>query len=216
MPYNPWIQFRRQRASLGLPIALPLLRQQYSLRPLTHSNWNSYNSYSPAFVPLIVPLPAWMQNNGGVVTIQTAAVPAELLAGVRYYSAMLEGLLPHQPPLFRASAGGAVVHDGTTDRLYYAVSRFLPDLQIHPVLMARLNLLPLVQTAAEPINTRIPNRHAHTCAEFQALNLALADGAHEQDLNVWCFRVTTAEPFWRCPNCRTTVPEESIGRIWTR
>ena len=79
--------------------------------------------YDPADVPLIGALPAWLQNNGGIVTIQTHGLAAELLAGVQNYGAILESAIPLQPRIIRGSAGGAVIHDRRTDRLYYAASR---------------------------------------------------------------------------------------------
>jgi len=63
-------------------------------------------------------MPPWTQNNGGIVTIQRAGVLSELLAGIRYYAAILESIIPRQPRIIRPTAGGAVIYDRTTDRLY--------------------------------------------------------------------------------------------------
>jgi len=216
MPYNSWVQFRKQRVSVGLPVSLAVLLHEYPLRPLIHSQWNKRDTYSPADVPLIGALPPWVRNNGGVVTIQTLGLAAELLDGVRYYGALLESIIPNRPSIIRGTAGGAVIHDRTTDRLYYAVSRWQPGLPIHPALAARVQQLPAVQVQGGAIlHTLVPMRHAQTCAEFQALNQALLDGAQEHDLDLWCFKAATMEPFPRCPNCQVTVPQNALRRIWT-
>ena len=215
MPYNSWVQFRRQRASLNLSVALAVLKHEYPLRPLIHNQWNNRDTFNPADIQLIGASPPWVQNNGGVVTIQVAGLLPELLAGIRYYAALLESVISHKPPIIRGTAGGAVIYDRVRDRLYYAASRWLPGLQPHATLTGRVNQLPVVQTATGPINTLVPNRHAQTCADFQALNWALRDGAREQDLELWCFRARTMEPFPRCPNCRVTVPFNAPARVWT-
>ena len=215
MPYHPWNQFRTQRASVGLPVDQVVLQQRFPSRPLIHSRWNNHDTYNPADVPLIGVLPPWTQNNGGVVTIQTGGLLPEFLDGIRYYAAMLESIIHHQPRIIRATAGGAVIYDRTTDKLYYAASRYLPGLQVHASLLGREQQLPVVQTHAGPVHTLVPNRHAQTCAEFQALNHALRDGAQEQNLDLWCFRVRTIEPQSRCANCRVTVPAHALARIWT-
>jgi hypothetical protein len=216
MPYNSWVQFRRQRVSVDLPVGWNVLSHEYPLRPLIHSQWNNHGAYNPADVPLMEVMPAWAQNNGGVITIQTAGAFPELLAGIRYYAAMLERIIPHQPPIIRGTAGGAVMYDRSTDRLYYAASRWLPGLLIHATLTARVQHLNIVQgNAGAIIYTNVPRRHAQTCAEFQTLNHALLDGAQEQNLDLWCFRVRTMEPFPRCANCRVTVPWNALARIWT-
>jgi cytidine deaminase len=69
--------------------------------------------------------------------------------------------------------------------------------------------------AGAMVNSLVPIRHAQTCAEFQALNTALFDGAQEQDLELWCFKAATMDPFPRCGNCRVTVPDNQLARIWT-
>lgn len=190
------------------------------LRPLIHSLWNNHDTYNPADVPLIETLPTgalppWLQNNGGVITIQTAGLLPELRAGIRSYAAMLQGVILHQPGIIKGTAGGAVIYDRATDKLYYAASRYLPGLQTHATLAARVNGLPLVPGPLGAMHTRVPYRHAQTCAEFQALNRALLDGAQEQTCDLWCFRVRTMEPFPRCANCRKTVPQSALARIWT-
>lgn len=210
MPYNSWVQFCRQRRSIGLPKGA---RRAYPARPLIHSKWGNYRTFSPALIP--TDFPTWVQNNAGVVTILVDLVPPEMLEGVRNYGALLESLIPTQPPVIRASAGGAVIYDRARDRLYYAASRWRPRLVIHEVLAARVEQLPVVQTPTGPMHTLWPNRHAQTCAEFQALNEALIDGAQERNLELWCFRATTIEPLPRCPNCRITVPDKILSRIWT-
>jgi hypothetical protein len=212
MPYNSWVQFRKQRDSVGLPVTLPVLLNEYPIRPLVHSRWNNWLTYDPADVlPLI--LPAWVQNNGGVVTIQPPGLATELLAGIRNYGALLESSIPQ---FIKLSAGGAVIYDNATDRLYYAASRFLHGLQIHATLDARIQQLPAIQVPGRGLmNTRVPNRHPHTCAEFKALNQALLDGAQEDQLDLWCFRAATMEPFPRCDNCQDTVPDNALRRIWT-
>jgi hypothetical protein len=215
MPYDSLVQFGRQRASVGLPVGAAVLHHEYPLRPLIHSRWNNHDTYSPADVPLIGVLPAWVQNNGGAATIQTAGLLPELRAGIRNYGALLENIIPHQPRIIRGSAGGVVLYDRTTDKLYYAASRWLPGLQLHAALLGREQQLPIVQTNTGPVHTLVPNRHASTCAEFQALNQALLDGAKEQNLDLWCFRAVTMEPFPRCANCRVTVPQNALARIWT-
>jgi len=216
MPYNGRLQYRRQRASVGLSVVAAVLQQQYPLRPLIHTRWNNHDTYNPASVPLTGALPPWILTNAGVVGIQTAGVLPELLASIRYYGAFVEGIIPHQPPIIRGSAGAAVIYDRTTDKLYYAVSRYLPGLLIHGTLAARVQQLPAVHgQAGIQINTLVPNRHAETCAEFQALNRALLDGAHEQHLDLWCFRAATMEPLPQCPNCRVTVPQTGLARVWT-
>lgn len=212
MPYHSWNQFRKQQQSLGLPANA----NDYANRPLIHSKWQNHASFDPADVPLIGALPGWAQNIAGVVTVAMAGVPQELVEGLRNYGAILESLIPQKPPLFRSSAGGAVLYDRARDRLYYGVSRYLPALAIHPTMTARVQQLPLVQgQAGAMVNTLVPTRHAHTCAEFQALNTALFDGAREQDLALWCFKAATIEPFPRCGNCRVTVPDHQLSRIWT-
>lgn len=131
-------------------------------------------------------------------------------------SAILESIIHQKPSVLRPSAVGAVLYDRAAGRLYYAASRFLPGLRIHPTLMARVHALPAVSTGGGAvINTLIPNRHAQTCSGFQALNQALLDGARERDLELWCFRAATMEPFPRCHNCRVTVPQNKLARIWT-
>src|SRR5262249_15147572 len=108
------------------------------------------------------------------------------------------------------------IYDRATDKLYYAASRYLPILQIHATLAQRVQQLPVVPgQGGILLNTLIPMRHAQTCAEFQALNQALLDGAQEHNLDLWCFRVATMEPFPQCPNCRMTVPRTALARIWT-
>jgi hypothetical protein len=214
MPYNSWVQFRRQRASVGLPVGLAQLSREYPIRPLIHSQWNHHDTYSPASVPFIGALPAWVQNNSGIVTIQTAGVSREVLDGIRNYGAFLESII--QPRIIKATAGGAVIHDRTTDKLYYAASRWVQGMYIHATLAARTQQLPIVQgIGGVLIHTWHPNRHAQTCAEFQALNQALLDGAQEQNLDLWCFRARTMEPFPQCQNCRVTVPPNVLARVWT-
>jgi hypothetical protein len=216
MPYNSWVQFRRQRNSVGLPVAQAVLLHEYQTRPLIHSRWNNHGRYSPANVPLIEALPAWAQNNGGVVTLEMNGLPPELLDGIRNYGGLLESIISHQPRIIRGTAGGAVIYNPTTDRLYYAASRGLPALQIHATLAPRIQLLPLVQgPGGILVHTLVPMRHAQTCAEFQALNQALMDGADEGDLELWCFKAATMEPVPRCPNCQITVPQNALAKIWT-
>jgi hypothetical protein len=212
MPYQSWNQFRRQRSSLGLPANA----QEYANRPLIHSKWPNHTTFDPADVPLLGGFPAWVLNHGGVVTITLAGVPQDLLDGLRNYGAMLESIIPRQPRIIRPSAGGTVLYDRARDRLYYGASRYLPALAIHATLIARVQQLPLVQGhGGAMVNTLVGTRHAHTCAEFQALNLALFDGAQEQNLELWCFKAATMEPFPRCGNCRVTVPQKGLARIWT-
>jgi hypothetical protein len=213
MPYNSWLQFRRQRRSVGLPIDFATLLQAYPSRPLTHSQWNNRDTFGPNDVPSA--LPAWVQNNGGVVVIQTAGLATELLNAIEGYGAFLESIVPRKPVIIRGSAGGAIMHDRATDRLYYGASRFVSGLQKHAVLAAREMRLPLVHGKAGAIRTKVRMRHAQTCAEFQVLNEALFDGAKENDLDLWCFHVATMEPYPRCPNCRDTVPDIALRRIWT-
>jgi hypothetical protein len=218
MPYHAWVQFRRQRNSVGLSVALPDLLREFPLRPLTHSLWNNHDTYSPADVSLIEGKPAWVQNNGGIVSIhkQGFGLAGELTEGIRNYGALLESIVHNKPRVIRGSAGGAVIHDRKTDRLYYAASRWLPGLQIHMTLTQRVQQLPIVQgQGGIPIHTLVPSRHAHTCAEFQALNQALWDGAQENDLDLWSFKATTMEPFPRCPNCRVTAPRAQLANIST-
>ena len=217
MPYNPRHQFRRHRDSVSLPVASGVLQQQYPLRPLIHSRWNNHDMYHPADVPLIGALPTWIRNIGGSVTIQSGGLLPELQAAIRYYAAMLESIIPHQQRIIRGTAGGAVIYDRATDRLYYAASRWLAGLQIHVTLAARVQQLPVVQGhGGAQLHTLVPNRHAQTCAEFQALNQALLDGAQERNLDLWSFKAATMEPFPRCANCRVTVPDNALARIWTR
>jgi hypothetical protein len=180
MPYNSWVQFRRQRFSVGLSTSLAALLHEYPLRPLVHKLWKNHDTFSPAEVPAV--LPPWVQHIGGVARITTNGLPPELLEAIRYYGALLEDIIPFKPRIIRGTAGGSVIHDRRTDRLYYAVSRWRPDLPVHPTLAARVLQLPVVQTNVGPVNTRFPNRHAQTCAEFQALNEALFDGAQENNL----------------------------------
>jgi hypothetical protein len=108
-----------------------------------------------------------------------------------------------------------VIYDRLRDKLYYAASRYLSALTIHAKLAARVQQLPVVQGPAGMVNTFVGTRHAHTCAEFQALNGALSDGAQEHDLELWCFKVATMEPLPRCDNCRVTVPQNALAQIWT-
>ncbi len=216
MPYNSWIQFRRQRVSVGLPVTFGVLAQEYPVRPMCHSLWNQHDTFSPADSPLTIPLEPWVHDSGGIITIQKSGMASELLGGVQYYGALLEALIARRPAIIRGSAGGAVLHDRSRDRLYYAASRWIPGISIHPTLTQRVQQLPMAQgPGGTVIPTLVPTRHAQTCAEFQALNWALSDGAVEQNLDVWCFRARTMEPRPRCPNCRITVPRSSLGRIWT-
>lgn len=212
MPYHSWNQFRRQRFSLGLPSTA----HDYAIRPLNHSKLQNQATFDPADVPLIGAMRGWLLNNGGVVTIASAGLPQELQQGLSNYGAMLESIIPRTPRIIRPSAGGAVLYDRATDRLYYGASRYLPALAIHATLIARVQQLPLAHGhAGVMVNTLVGARHAHTCGEFQALNAALFDGAQEQDLELWCFKAATMEPLPRCANCRVTVPESTLARIWT-
>jgi hypothetical protein len=88
-------------------------------------------------------------------------------------------------------------------------------MQIHATLVARVHQLNPVQVQGQVIYTNVPIRHAQTCAEFQALNDALRDGANEQNLDLWSFRARTMEPLPRCPNCCVTVPQHALRRVWT-
>lgn len=151
-------------------------------------------------------------------TIRTVGfgLPSELLEGVRNFGAIFESVIRQKLAVIRPTAVGAVLYDRAAGRLYYAASRFLPGLRIHPTLIGRVERLPAVSAKGGAlINTLVPNRHAQTCCEFQALNQALLDGARERDLELWCFRAATMEPFPRCHNCRVTVPRNQLARIWT-
>jgi hypothetical protein len=216
MPYNPWVQFRRQRASVDLPTEMLILLHEYPLRPLSHSNWPNHAVFSPVDVPRIGTFPAWLRNIAGAETIPTAGVPPvppDLLDGIKNYGAILEDIIGQT---IRGSARGAVVYDPSTDRLYYGASRFVAGLPNHGDLEDRIEELPVVlRRDGEIIHTRMPNLHAHTCAEFQALNRALFDGAQERHLQVWCFRAATMEPSPRCDNFRVTVSDNRLNRIWT-
>ncbi len=217
MPFDSWVQYFRQRTSCGLPAPPGAPFQVYQARPFIHSQWNSLEAFSPAKVVLIGPLPDWVQNIGGAVTIRTEAFLHEPKEALRYFAALLESLRSQNPPLFRwATAGAAMIYDRARDRLYYGISRWVMALAIHPTLVQRVNGLPLVLAPdGAQMNTRVLYRHPHTCAEFKALNWALTDGAREQDLDLWCFKIRTMEPFPRCDNCKETVPQASLARIWT-
>ena len=211
MPYNSWVQFRRQ---LVFGRSASWLAQAQSgvsnIRPLIHSQWNHHDTYSPASVPFIGALPAWVQNNSGIVTIQTAGVSREVLDGIRNYGAFLDSII--QPRIIKATAGGAVIHDRTTDKLYYAASRWVQGMYIHATLAARTQQLPIVQgIGGVLIHTWHPNRHAQTCAEFQALNQALPDGAVKQNLDLWCFRARTMKTLPTMPKLSSHSATECTG-----
>jgi hypothetical protein len=215
MPFFSWQQFFRQRTAIGLPVPPGQQGPLYAARPLIHSQWNNIEAVTPPAARRIGALPDWLQNLGGAVTIRTEALLNEPKEAIRYFSALLESVKGQQLFLW-ASAGAAVIYDRARDRIYYGISRSSPGLAIHPTLAHRVQLLPRVLAPdGTQMNTRIPFRHPQTCAEFKALNWALTDGAREDDLDLWCFKMKTMEPYPRCDNCRDTVPQGALARIWT-
>jgi hypothetical protein len=212
MPYNPWVQFRKQRISVGLQAALPVLHREYPVRRLSHSQWHKHDAFNPADVVLFGFFPAWVHKVGGIYRIETLGAPAELLDGIRNYGGILEAMIGQ---VIRGTAGGAVIYDDTTDRLYYSASRWIPGLPVHRALLAKEGRLPIVQTPAGALNTLVPNRSPRVCAEFQALNQALLDGAREANLHLWSFRARSMEPFPQCPNCQVTVDRHALAKVWT-
>jgi hypothetical protein len=217
MPYNSFVEFQKQLASLAQPVPNgPALHQQFVLRPLQHVYWNDFDTYTLAGAALLPAIPQWIvQNNAGLHSIQTAGLPQELLDGLQNYGAMAESVRTQPNPPFRGSAGAAVLFDTITDRLYYATSIWRPGLVVHASLTTREHTLPVINSNNGPLHTHIPTRSVTACAEFQALNEALLDGAQEANLHIWCFRVREMRPFPRCQNCQVTVPSNALGKIWT-
>ena len=97
----------------------------------------------------------------------------------------------------RTAAASSVVVDARTGKVYHGVSRSgrsVPD-KIHPTLRSRMPNPSL--EAWEPAN----------CAEFNALNRALLDGASLNDLFIYTVRPGGRfgpTPLARCANCRIT------------
>jgi hypothetical protein len=157
-----------------------------------------------------------MQHAPAGLQIQVSGIAPELLEAIRSYGAMLEGNLTHVPPPIRPTAVGAVIYDAGRDKLYYGVSGFnstIFRMKVDARLTAHEQTLPLALPNGG--RTAVWQRSPRTCSEYKALNGALLDGANEQDLQVWAFRARDMRPIPRCPNCRVTIPDNLIGRVWT-
>ena len=87
-------------------------------------------------------------------------------------------------------ATSAVV-DKKTGKVYFGDSGARPDV-ISPDLKAKI---PSESFEDWPVNN---------CAEFDAVNKAMLDGADINDLEVATVKVKTGEPFPRCQNCLAT------------
>ena len=139
MPFSSWEQFFRQRTYIGLPVPPGQHGQAYQARPFIHSQWNNIETFAPADVGLIGPLPGWVQNVGGAVTIRAEAFLHEPKEAIRYFAALLESV-SGQKQLFRwATAAAAVIYDRARDRLYYGISRGVLGLAIHATLASAYN-----------------------------------------------------------------------------
>ena len=217
MPYDSWLEFRRQRQSIGLPrVSRSVLSHLYSSRHLQHAAWSNFDTFNPFEAARIVFPPSWLLNQAGATTLQTQALPMDLREGIKNYGAVLENEIGHPASAIRKAACGSVIFDRVSLRLYYSVSRWLPNLQVHATISSRVQQLPIQMAhGGGSVRTMHPFRHAGTCSEFQALNEALLDGAAEGNLELWCFRARSMEPMPRCQNCRVTVPSHALARIWT-
>ena len=174
---------------------------------------DAVNVFQPASTP-------WMQTVAGILQINTAGIPPELEEGVRRFGGLLEGFLLYRPQFIVNSAVTTVTYDNQSDRLYYGISGYNPQLlnmQIAPVLAARIGQLPVQQLAnnRQVHSAVLGGRSPQVCSEFKALNRALRAGANEQDLSCWTFRIREMTPMPQCANCRITVNRNHLGRVWT-
>jgi hypothetical protein len=81
--------------------------------------------------------------------------------------------------------------DKRTGRPYLADSGEVPD-SVHPLLKDRIP------------NPSLERWTPENCAEFNAVNKALNEGAKIEDLVVHTVQVRSGNPFPRCNNCRVT------------
>jgi hypothetical protein len=208
VPYHPWLQFLRQKASL--------LTQEYASRAPGHCRQSDFRIYLPQDAAILPSLPAWVRQTAAGLEIDVTGMASELFDAIESYEALLEGTLSHVPSIIRPSAVGAVVYDTHRDRLYYGTSGFIAtmtQMRVHQDLIAREQTLPL--TVPNGVRTLVGTRSPRTCSEFKAFNRALLDGAQEKHLHLWTFRVRDMRPIPRCPNCRVTIPTNRLAKTWT-
>jgi hypothetical protein len=214
VPYQDWPEFSRQQMSLwGQWHAKAQPQHSLYAAHLRFLQQDAANIFQPANLP-------WIQVIGGVTQINAAGIDPELEEGVQRFGALLEGFLLYRPQVLTKSAVATVVYDNNRDRLYYGVSGYYAQLltmQIHQTLQGRIGQLPVQPMGNDvQVNSAVPGgRLPQVCSEFKALNRALNDGAQEDDLSCWSFRVREMTPMPQCPNCRVTVDRNVLARVWT-
>lgn len=87
--------------------------------------------------------------------------------------------------------------DAETGKVYYGDSESIAE-DIHPLIRERM---------PDPSLEKWP---VANCAEFNACNNALLNGAKLEDLTVHTVKVKTGEPFPRCNNCRVTTDGTTV------
>jgi hypothetical protein len=213
MQYHVWIEFRKQRAA-GVSGTLAALLQDYQNWPQRPTHWNSFRDFDKIDNGKVIQLTDWQPNVGGIIQIpiQPPAMRQELLEAIEHFGAVLQSARNIAVPPLQGSARGSVIYDVARNRLYYAVSRYVANMNVHQTLVNRQQ-----QILGIPgqINGSLSEWPTFVCAEFRALNKALLDGAREDDLEVWTFRARDMQPTLRCPNCCVTLPWNVLGRIWT-
>jgi hypothetical protein len=117
------------------------------------------------------------------------------------------------PPIIAASAAGSVAYDVSDGSLYYGASGVPCRHASHAIVRDRIAGIAALPGAVA--GTLVYGRTPTECAEPMALNWALQSGAQEANLHIWTFRVSDMRPLPRCENCRHSVPDGSIGVIWT-
>jgi hypothetical protein len=214
MAYHSWIEFRKQWKAVRVAGGLPALRLAYQNWTPPPTHWNAFTDFDPIYNAKVTHLTGWQPGAANVIQIpiQPPAMRPDLLEAIEHFGAVLQNAKNVAQPKLQGSARGAVIYDVARDKLYYAVSRSSVNLNIHPTLIGRQQ-----QILAVPgqNNGSLTGWASHACAEFRALNLALFDGAHEGDLEVWTFRAKNMEPTPRCRNCEYTVPWGALCRICT-
>jgi hypothetical protein len=140
-------------------------------------------------------------------------VPGNIIEAIRNYGILLQAAARSMPPIIAASAAGSVTYDSRNGTLYYGASGIPYRHALHGVLRNRI--VPMAALPGAVAGTLVLGRTPTECAEPMAVNWALHSGAREADLQIWTFRISDMRPLLRCDNCRHSVPDGSVGVIWT-
>ncbi|AOR23440.1 RHS repeat-associated core domain-containing protein [Clostridium taeniosporum] len=124
----------------------------------------------------------------GITT--SAAAASAVQYGQQRVSELKNGLSNSQISKLPRATSTAVSR--VTGKVYQAESGTISE-TIHPLLKSRIP------------NPSLTMRPPANCAEFNAVNKALLDGAKIKDLSVATFKIREGTAFPMCPNCRVTI-----------